>query len=171
MYGIIIDFKYLARVGNDAYFRPDYFWNDIHPTLPQDEPLYIGRFRSEGEVMEESLKESLGISHYPTYALGMGFILTYDVAEYLTRAARILPFHTGFPEDAMVSLWLVGTRTKRVNLPDQFHDVRGNEPFHKFHNPKGGGANSKACDERSVLIHYMHKALWKAIDERGVASC
>ena len=152
-------FKYIARVPNDAYFRHDYFWSDIHPTLPQDEPLYIGRFRTGGEVMEEPIREVLGLTHYPSYALGMGYLLTYDVAEYIARASRILPFHTGFPEDAIVAVWLEGTRTKRIHLPDHFHDANGR------------GANSKQCDERTVVVHYMTTDLWKRIDEKGVPQC
>jgi hypothetical protein len=47
--------------------------------------------------------------------LEMRFILSSDVAKYIAEASMILPFHTGFPEDAIVALWLIGTKTVRYN--------------------------------------------------------
>lgn len=109
-------FRFLARIGDDAYFRWDYFMDNVVPGLPKG-PLYAGHFFGGSKVLEPQIQEHLFLDEYPPYASGMGFVVTWDVTKYITEASLILPFHTGYPEDATVALWLIGTRTKRFPLP------------------------------------------------------
>lgn len=96
--------------------------------------------------------------HFSLYASGMGNVLSAPVARYIAEASRILEFWTGFPEDAIVALWILATTTRR-------HDVL------EFHTPQNERLLGRACDEESLLVHYMTPELWKAIDDAGVPHC
>lgn len=150
-------FNYLARVGDDAYFRFDRFLQKVATALPVG-PWYIGRFLWDSSINEAPIYGELRMRHYPSYASGMGYVLSYHVARYIAEASRILEFRTGFPEDTIVALWILGTTTKR-------HDVL------EFHTPPSERFLGRACDEESLLVHYMTAELWKAIDKAGVPHC
>lgn len=154
----LYSFDYLARVGDDAYFRFDKFLQKVTPSLPTG-PWYIGRFFWESSVNEAHIHAHIKMRHYPPYASGMGYVLSFPVVRFIAEASRILEFRTGFPEDAIVSLWLIGTTTRR-------HDV------FEFHNPpEGEPLLARACDKESLLVHYMTPERWKAIDDAGVPHC
>ena len=95
------DFQYLARVGDDAYFQFDYFWNDVRPTLPLG-PLYMGRILTEELVNQPNIKNHLCLEKYPPYASGMGFVFSRETAQYIGEASKLTAFRTGYPEDAVV---------------------------------------------------------------------
>lgn len=149
-------FHFLARIGDDAYFRFDYFWNIVRPTLPSG-PLYMGRFLADETVWEPHLQNHLWLKKYPPYASGMGYVFSHEAAQYIGEASRITEFRTGYPEDAVVGLWLIGTVTIRLHS-DRFHNL-----------PDQLGGNT--CNSDSILIHYMTPALWDAIDNQGKLSC
>ena len=151
-------FAFLARVGDDAYFRYDHFWNSIRPSLPEG-PIYMGRFNQDENVWEQHLQSHLWLKTYPPYASGMGYIFSEEAAYYIGKASQLIEFRTGYPEDAVVALWLIGTRTLRIHSAN-------------FHNHLGGGPyKTKNCTSDSILIHYMNPSLWNAIDEKGELLC
>jgi hypothetical protein len=152
------DFSFLARIGDDAYFRFDHFWNAIRPTLPS-RPLYMGRFLKEEKVWEPHLQEHLWLKTYPPYASGMGYIFSKETAQYIGEASKLIAFRTGYPEDAVVTLWLLGTQTVRVHS-DNFHN-----------HPGGGPYNMNDCTPDSIVVHYMTPTLWESIDDQGVILC
>lgn len=70
------------------------------------------------------------------YCSGMGFIMTHDVTKYIADNAPNLPnLYKGYPEDAVVGLWLAGTNFKVQ------HDMR----LHDW--------DWKRCSEESIIIH------------------
>jgi hypothetical protein len=75
----------------------------------------------------------------------MGFIMTHDVAQYISDNAAVL--HKGYPEDAVVGLWLAGTNFKLQ------HDTR----LHDW--------EWRKCSDQSIIIH---KHDYGAVDEDGV---
>ena len=151
------DFNYLARVGDDAYFRFDKFLQNVAPMLPAG-PWYIGRFFGNNPVVQTHIQAHLGLATYPSYASGMGYVLSAPVTRYIAEASRILEFRTGFPEDAIVALWTLGTTTRRHDVPE-------------FHNPPDDPYLARACDAESLLVHYMTPERWKAVDDKGVPWC
>lgn len=79
------------------------------------------------------------------YASGMGFIMTHDVARHISDNAAVL--YKGFPEDAVVGLWLAGTNFK-VQHDTRLHDWAW-----------------KKCSDQSIIIH---KHDYGTVDEDGV---
>jgi hypothetical protein len=79
------------------------------------------------------------------YCSGMGFAMTYDVAQFISRNVHDL--HMGYPEDAVVGMWLAATNFKVQ------HDAR----FHDW--------DWSLCSNDSILIH---KHDYGAVDEDGV---
>lgn len=75
----------------------------------------------------------------------MGFIMTHDVAEFIATSAPYL--HKGYPEDAVVGMWLAATHF-RVQHDTRFMDWAW-----------------KSCNEDSILIH---KHDYGAVGEDGV---
>lgn len=137
-------FDYFIRIGDDAYFRIDYFLTDVMPTLPR-ERLLLGH--CERNRMHYVFKSHRGVSadiHVP-YCSGMGFVLTYDAVEFAARNADMLAME--YPEDAMVARWLVGTRVAIVHDP-RFVDWAWNR-----------------CDNNTILIH---KHNYEMMPEDGI---
>jgi hypothetical protein len=104
-----------------------------------------------------TLTEHFGLS-YPPYTNGMGYVFSYDVAKYIAVASTLTRFRTGYPEVAVVGLWLVGINLVRYLTLD-------------FHNPLGAQHMAKECTNDSILIHYMTAKLWDAIDSNGLLHC
>jgi hypothetical protein len=154
----LYSFDYLARVGDDAYFRFDKFLEKVVPLLLPVGPWYVGRFFWDNSVDRAHIQAHLQMRHYPPYASGMGYVLSSQVVRYIAEASQILEFRTGFPEDAIVALWILGTTTRRHDVPE-------------FHNPPSLTYIARRCDNESLLVHYMTPEWWKAIDDAGVPYC
>lgn len=75
----------------------------------------------------------------------MGYILTYDVVKFIADNAAHLD--KGYPEDAIVGLWIAGTKFKVQ------HDSR----FQDWYWYK--------CNNDSIL---MHKHDYGAVDDDGI---
>lgn len=145
-------FRYLARVGDDSYLRWDRLLAAVLPPLPEA-GLLMGRFNSNQGVFSH-LVEVFGRGKFLPYATGQGYVMTPDVAAYLRAGYRAEPrLTTAGPEDAAVGLHLAPLALLNYHNED-FHD-----PYHR------------ACDEQSLLVHYMSKAMWASIDEEGVVYC
>mmetsp|Transcript_10502 Transcript_10502/g.39048 ORF Transcript_10502/g.39048 Transcript_10502/m.39048 type:complete len:439 (-) Transcript_10502:312-1628(-) len=152
-------FDYFARVGDDAYFRVDHFLQNVAPTQP-NEKLYMGHFF--GPLPCPNHMD--GIRH--KYALGMGYIFTYDVTRYL---ASLNPKITRFeePEDATVGMWLLGLRLNRVH-DTRFHNVRR---FQGIEIPPTEYHAWSPCTRDDILLHYINGDMWDTIDDDGVMHC
>lgn len=79
------------------------------------------------------------------YCSGMGYIMTHEVAQFIATNAPHL--HKGYPEDAVVGMWLAATNF-RVQHDERFYDWEW-----------------KMCSNDSILIH---KHEYGAVDEDGV---
>jgi hypothetical protein len=144
-------FEYFARVGDDAYFRVDYFAELVllHETYPRDN-AYIGhKFANHVVPASESTHN---------FIVGMGFFLTRDLTTYVCRSYPYLL--DGFPEDAIVGSWFVGTNAQVIHEP-RFHDID--------HVTTVAYAR---CSNESLLMHHMwHQENWDSIDEEGLLEC
>ena len=144
-------FEYFARVGDDAYFRVDYFAELVllQKVFPQKN-AYIG-FKFANHVVPAS-----DSTH--SFIVGMGFFLSRDLATYICKSYPYLL--DGFPEDAIVGSWFVGTNARVIHEP-RFHDID--------HITTVAYAR---CSNESLLLHHMwHQENWDAIDENGLLEC
>lgn len=144
-------FEYFARVGDDAYFRVDYFAELVllHKVYPRDN-AYIGyKFANHPVATSKSIHN---------FIVGMGFLLTRDLTKYVCKSYPYLL--DGFPEDAIVGSWFVGTKAQVIHEP-RFHDIDNFKTV----------AYAR-CSNDSLLLHHMwHQENWDAIDENGLLEC
>ena len=144
-------FQYFARVGDDAYFRVDYFAELVllQNIYPQTN-AYIG-YKFANHVVPAS-----DSTH--SFIVGMGFFVSRDLAMYVCKSHPYLL--DGFPEDAIVGSWFVGTNAQVIHEP-RFHDID--------HITTVAYAR---CSNESLLLHHMwHQENWDAIDEKGLLDC
>jgi len=144
-------FEYFARVGDDAYFRVDYFAELVllKKVYPQKN-AYIG-YKFANYVVPAS-----DSTH--SFIVGMGFLVSRDLATYVCKSYPYLL--DGFPEDAIVGSWFVGTNARVIHEP-RFHDID--------HITTVAYAR---CSNESLLLHHMwHQENWDAIDENGLLEC
>lgn len=133
------DFPWFVRLGDDAYFRVDHFLLNVAPTLSRN-GLMFGYAEDPG--LHYSFPHGVTITRYCS---GMGFIMTHDVAKFISDNA--LHLYKGYPEDAVVGLWLAGTNFK-VQHDARLHDWEW-----------------RRCSEQSIIIH---KHDYGAVDDDGV---
>jgi hypothetical protein len=133
------EFDYFVRLGDDTFFRIDYFIDEVLPTLPTAR-LLLG-------FCPPGLKYQFSAPHIANvrYCGGMGFVLSRDAAEYLATNQNAL--RKPWPEDAAVALWLAGTRTEIV------HDDRFSE------------WKWRKCSNESIMIH-KHK--YDSVNSAGI---
>ena len=144
-------FQYFARVGDDAYFRVDFFAELVllQKAYPQ-ENAYIG-YKFANHIVPAS-----DSTH--SFIVGMGFFVSRDLATYVCKSYPYLL--DGFPEDAIVGSWFVGTNARVIHEP-RFHDID--------HITTVAYAR---CSNESLLLHHMwHQENWDAIDEAGLLNC
>jgi hypothetical protein len=144
-------FEYFARVGDDAYFRVDFFAELVllQKVYPQKN-AYVG-YKFANHVVPAS-----DSTH--SFIVGMGFFLSRDLATYVCKSYPFLL--DGFPEDAIVGSWFVGTNARVIHEP-RFHDID--------HITTVAYAR---CSNESLLLHHMwHQDNWDAIDEKGLLKC
>mmetsp|Transcript_46 Transcript_46/g.160 ORF Transcript_46/g.160 Transcript_46/m.160 type:complete len:375 (-) Transcript_46:108-1232(-) len=153
-------FDYLARVGDDAYFRVDHFLKNVAPTQSK-ERLFMGHFYGPVPACTNQLD---GVRH--KYALGMGYIFTYDVAYHLAMLdPKLVRFDE--PEDGTVALWVSGLNLNRVH-DTRFHNVKRMQGLKPV--PENYHAWAP-CSSDDILLHYVNGDMWDAIDENGVMHC
>jgi hypothetical protein len=145
-------FQYFARLGDDAYFRPEELYRQASAgNLPSSQAImgyFLPPFPYETGVGQNN-------NVYPS---GMGFVLTYDVCAWISASAGMLV--AGFPEDAVVGAWLAGTKVRYIHDPDRFHDA------------DVGALGYMPCSDRDLLVHHMRtSADWQRIDSSGVMHC
>ena len=144
-------FEYFARVGDDAYFRVDYFAELVllQKVYPQKN-AYIG-YKFANHVVPAS-----DSTH--SFIVGMGFFVSRDLAKYVCKSYPYLL--DGFPEDAVVGSWFVGTNARVIHEP-RVHDID--------HVTTVAYAR---CSNESLLLHHMwRQENWDAIDEKGLLEC
>jgi len=155
-------FDYLARVGDDTYFRWDYFLESIISTIPS-EKLWMGMRLTDGKYNRDSAYFT-NLWHFeklPPYMSGMGYIFSKDLVYYLCGIWRTGMVKSSYPEDGIVGLYLFPLH---VNMIDSSN-------FHNRINPNHRPWRQQACTPESIMIHYMDHEDWEKIDEHGVAQC
>ena len=171
------NFHFLARVGDDAFFRFDVMLSRIGAAhLAEVSNLALAFWMPGGmigppeEQAERGGPTGFPSRSYPPYLGGMGYVLSYNLTVVLATAATRVGLRDAAAEDSMTGFWLFPFSRKRL--------ARVHTPC--FHNhaewvpaPPSRAAPvaklwaAQECSDSSLLIHYMTPALWKIIGEDG----
>ena len=114
--------RYVWRGADDSYLNLHYFFSSVMPTLPATR-LFLGLLRKPagpgGDLSlhkQPVLQEHFGVTQWGQYMVGMGFLFSYDVADFV--ASLKIPPHLMWCEDLMVGMWLnpfqVSLSTRRL---------------------------------------------------------
>jgi Galactosyltransferase len=168
------DYHFLARVGDDAYFRFDLFFSRI-AAKHVDTPLAFAFFMTGNKIVSDAQRLAYRTYYYPSYAGGMTYIFGHKLVHTLVRNDEEIGLLDGWPEDGMTGFWLAGLKYERVNSPC-FHNnalpvatpkdaflVRPGRVFYEY--------LAAPCSPESLVVHYMTPALWSTIDSRGLLHC
>ena len=101
--------EYVWRGADDSYVNLQLFFKD-KPNL-QSTRLFLGFLRKMKEVSSDlklegqpKLHELFGLYQYGQYMMGLGFVFSWDVVEFM--ATWSIPPHLTWCEDVMVGMWL-----------------------------------------------------------------
>ncbi|MEI6371972.1 MAG: hypothetical protein WCO49_20040, partial [Nostocales cyanobacterium ELA608] len=141
--------KYVMRGADDTYVNLGSFFKAM-PDLPSKR-LYMGKLRRTHIIHEDLLlshhpviQERLGLYQFGQYMSGMGFVFSYDVAEFI--ASWNIPPHLLWCEDLMVGMWLNAFQITFMDHPG----------FLENYGHKQEGADY-------LMIHYMTNEQWDSI--------
>ena len=153
-------FALLIRSGDDSYVRIDMLLSRIIAAhlgggLPRAARNFIlgWWYRPDDNSVSPLLRDAYGISKWPTYPMGMGYVLGGNVTRALARLQDDLGLLDGYPEDAVVGMWLSGLShdtVTRVHSPCFIND-----------------RVDSGCSDDAVLVHYMTPEKWARIDAQG----
>jgi hypothetical protein len=117
--------RYVWRGADDSHVNLPYFFKMAH-TLPASR-LYYGRLRKDYEhkddlslAQQPKLQELFGLLQFGQYMLGMGFVFSYDVVEFVAELK--IPPHLTWCEDVMVGMWLNPFQVRFVDAGLLFQD-------------------------------------------------
>jgi hypothetical protein len=161
-------FKYVAkhfnaifvwRGADDAYLNLQLFFSMQH-LIPR-ERLYFGYLRriQRGQAQDlllskqPALRDLLGIQQFGSYMAGMGYLMTYDVVEFLGTLS--IPPRLLWCEDVMIGFWL---RPFDINFVDssEGYNLR---LYNRQDIPRGAHS--------ILLVHYIKQEDWDMIDSNG----
>ncbi len=147
--------KYVWRGADDSFVNLPYFFSNVMPTIPTKR-LYLGRLRRADAPAQDlllshqpRLQELFGIYQFGQYMSGMGYMLSYDVADFV--GSLKIPPHLTWCEDLMVGMWLNPFQITFMNHPG-FHEQ---------------GERPADLGKDYLLVHRMTPAQWQRIDETG----
>ena len=126
---------WFVRLGDDAYFRVDYFLERAAPALPTSRTM-LGWCVGLKERLHSGASP-VGDADVP-YCSGMGFVLTWDAAVF--AASNLASLSMAYPEDVVVASWFVGTK------------------IHIQHDERFTDWEWKRCSNYSIIIHKMGEA-------------
>ena len=85
--------------------------------------------------------------------MGMGYVMGGNVSRALAQLHKDLGLLDGYPEDAVVGMWLTGLShdtVSRVHSPCFIND-----------------RVDSGCSDDALLVHYMTPEKWAMIDAQG----
>lgn len=130
-----VDYKFVLKADDDTFARLDVLLEDLRAKEPHR--LYWGFFSGRGRVKSGGKwKESTWVlcDYYLPYALGGGYVLSWDLVHYLTINKDY--FAQWQSEDVSLGAWLAPVDVKRV------HDVRFDTEY-----------KSRGCNNKYIITH------------------
>jgi hypothetical protein len=158
--------QYVWRGADDAYLNLKFFFATVVPSLPTG-PLYMGHMRSPADEWDANDMKLNGqaalqkhvwrIGMFGAYMLGMGFMVTMDVAEFVNSWK--IPPHMSWCEDVIVGAWM---------MPFQIHWIEANNYGWSMYNRQdyldSSGRNDGRC-QHQLLVHYVYETDWDGINQ------
>ena len=151
--------RYVWRSDSDSYLNIKLFLNTMAPTLPTSR-LFMGRLRrptlADTDLLlapQPVLHGLFGLYQFGHYMSGMGFMLTWDVIEFI--ASMSIPPRMNWCDDVLVSMWL-------MPLQIQFVDVNSMQDYVMFGSEER--AHYAHTRKNVLLVHYMRQHDWENID-------
>ena len=154
--------KYVWRSGDDAYLNLKVFFRMLNTQglVPQYR-LYMGWLRSPTLQSPSRTKDLLlsrqprlrdlyGIHQFGSYMFGMGFCLSWDVAEFIGQLS-IPPLQT-WAEDVIVGMWLMPFEIDFLSVNDMAN-------YYMLNIGETEPETHRAC----LLSHYMRQIDWDLI--------
>ena len=149
--------KYVWRGADDSYVNLRYFMR-LLPTLPRQR-LFMGWLRRADTVhtdllleRQPALQKLYGLYQFGQYMLGMGFVMSYDVAEFIGTLK--IPPHLTWCEDVMVGMWLNPFQVSFMH-------------HHGFHCQNVDFSAPAAVGVDYLVVHRMKPHQWERIDTNG----
>ena len=153
--GETYDARYVWRGADDSYVNLRYFFASVIHTIPTQR-LFMGHLRKADTIQSDlllehqpRLRELYGLYQFGQYMLGMGFLFSFDVVQFIS--ALTIPPHLGWCEDVMVGMWL-----NPFQITFMHH--RG------FVSPRDYPVQP---GRDYLLIHYMEPEQWERIGDDG----
>jgi nucleoside-diphosphate-sugar epimerase len=159
--------RFVWRGADDAYVNLKLF-RRLMPLLPKTR-LFLGYLRKVkiqeeqmGLVGQPNLHELFGLYQFGQYMLGIGFLFSWDVAEFI--GSWTIPPHQTWCEDVMVGMWLNPFQIK-------FIDFSKVDTLHPDLPKTYGGSWREGLNntnQKALVIHYIEPYLWQHIREDGM---
>nr|XP_033777025.1 beta-1,3-galactosyltransferase 6 [Geotrypetes seraphini] len=130
-----LDFKFVFKADDDTFARLDVLLDELRTREPRR--LYWGFFSGRGLVKAAGKwKESAWVlcDYYLPYALGGGYVLSWDLVHYLRLSRDYLALWQS--EDVSVGAWLAPLELQRV------HDPRFDTEY-----------KSRGCSNKYIVTH------------------
>ncbi|XP_018408580.1 PREDICTED: beta-1,3-galactosyltransferase 6 [Nanorana parkeri] len=130
-----IDYKFVLKADDDTFARLDVLLEELRGKEPRR--LYWGFFSGRGRVKGAGKwKESSWVlcDYYLPYALGGGYVLSWDLVHYLRIGKDYLAQWQS--EDVSLGTWLAPVDVKRV------HDTRFDTEY-----------KSRGCNNKYIVTH------------------
>ncbi|XP_029433950.1 beta-1,3-galactosyltransferase 6 [Rhinatrema bivittatum] len=130
-----LDFKFVLKADDDTFARLDLLLDELRAREPRR--LYWGFFSGRGRVKAAGKwKESAWVlcDYYLPYALGGGYLLSWDLVRYLRLSRDYLA--TWQSEDVSLGAWLAPLDLQRV------HDPRFDTEY-----------KSRGCSNKYLVTH------------------
>ncbi|KAM4704512.1 beta-1,3-galactosyltransferase 6 isoform 2-T2 [Rhinophrynus dorsalis] len=111
-----VDYKFVLKADDDTFARLDVLMEELKAKEPRR--LYWGFFSGRGRVKSGGKwKESAWVlcDYYLPYALGGGYVLSWDLVRYLSLSREFLAQWQS--EDVSLGAWLAPLDVKRVHDP------------------------------------------------------
>ncbi|KAM9299155.1 beta-1,3-galactosyltransferase 6 [Gastrophryne carolinensis] len=130
-----VDYKFVLKADDDTFARLDVLLEELKSKEPRR--LYWGFFSGRGRVKSGGKwKESSWVlcDYYLPYALGGGYVLSWDLVHYVNLNIEYLAFWQS--EDVSLGTWLAPVDVKRV------HDTRFDTEY-----------KSRGCNNKYIVTH------------------
>lgn len=154
-----IDFKFLFKADDDTFARIDNMFDALQDEV-YDKFLYWGYFYGKGSVKKSGQwaeHDWFLCEHYLPNARGGGYVISRELAGYVSRNSAILQTYKS--EDITMGTWLAPLKIKRQ------HDIRFDTEF-----------ESRGCSNSWIVTHkqdenMMREKTKKLKDSYGKEMC
>lgn len=160
-------FNWFVRGADDTFFNVDQFLRTVMILKKEDKlprhRVAMGLLTPRNPTRTRFNRARYG-HFFPPYFDGMGYILSFDLAETLAKLIEHseAPLNVDWPEDAVVSSWLLPFGVHYVDSPRWFHEK----------NPKKHPVRYRdGCPPDTIMTHHLAPSDFLKIEQDGYWKC